>query len=1165
MNFTRLTASLLAAVVLVLPLASFAQTERGTITGVVVDSTKAAVPGVAIKVINTGTNAATNVVSSDSGSYSAANLPPGTYKIEATLQGFQTSNVEGITLNAGTTARIDVTLNLGSVTESVNVVAENQTISTEDAKVATTVSNRLIDELPLVVGGAMRSPFDLLSTVPEARGSGNSTSLGGGQGGAFGATLDGISVNTNRQADTNETAFLTPSLEAITEFQVETNGFKPEFGQAAGGSITFASKSGTNNLSGSAYGFFRDAALDRKGFFEATKGVYKQSDVGGSLGGPLTIPNLYSGKNRTFFFASYEGFYNKQGSNAAFRSVPTPEMWDGDFSNWVNANGQRITIYDPATTRVGPTGALIRDPFPNNRIPANRFSNTAKQYIALARTVLVPNQGGIPGTFGYVNNNYVSEGRSTVETTNKYSLKIDHTLSNTNRVAYVFNRTGNELKPGPNGATGLPAPFSDFQTNTFDGDLHRGSWDWVGASIVNHLTVGANTFNKNAFSNNVDQGWSSRVCIKNAVDCDQNMGIITFGDQFSQWGGSSYNGTKQPRFTVKDDVTFIKGSHTVKAGFTYDRQQANGFGQQDYGGRAGFSFLQTGVPGITNFAQAGGNSFASFLLGYAHSGRTETIRYLQQIYPYYGFYAQDDWRMNEKFVMNYGVRYEFTRPPVAGGDQYSEFDPTKPNPAVNGYPGALIFAGEGPGREGKRSLIDGYYGAWAPRLSGAYALNEKTTIRGGVGRSFGRVTVISGTSHFAGFIGQYEFTNGDNGVTPTFLLDQGIPAYPLPPQINPAFSNNLGIDYWNGDAAMRPATYDTWTISTQREVRRGMTLEVDYNGSKGSNLQANLLNLNQVPLSAVNDLIARFGTSGAITLLNSQANSTAAVAAGIKIPYANFTNPAVQTTRSVAQALRPFPQYGTINTSNSGGDKTGRSMYHAGVLKLTQRMTGGFLFQGSYTYSKLMTNADAFSGSTGAMDTAQPDLEYSIGRFDQTHSIKLNTVLELPWGEGKRWLNSGMASHVLGGWRIAAVQSYVSGLPIGVTTSAPLPIFNGTNRPNVTGADWRGPIEGKEFNPRVDRFLNRAAFVQPVGQLGNAPRINGDVRRFWNLSENVSLAKTISMTDGLRMDFRLEAFNVFNRIVWGAPNTDFNNNNFGLITTQANSPRQMQLGLKLYW
>ena len=422
------------------------------------------------------------------------------------------------------------------MTESVNVVAEATQLSTEDAKVATVVSNRLIDELPLVVGGAMRSPFDLIATVPEAKGSGGSVSLGGGQGAAFGATLDGISVNTNRNADTGETAFLTPSLEAITEFSVETNGFKPEFGQAGGGAITFASKSGTNVLQGSGYGFFRHDALDRKGFFEASKGIYKQRDWGGSLGGPVRVPGLYNGTNKTFFFASFEGFQNEQGSNASFQSVPTAEMWNGDFSNWVNASGQRITIYDPATTRVV-NGVTVRDPFPNNRIPVERFSNVAKQYIALARNVLVPNRPGlVPGSLGYVNNNYVSEDRSSIETTNKYSLKIDHTLNNTNRVAYVFNRTRNSLVAGANGATGLPAPFSGFSENTFDGDVHRASWDWVGSSMVNHLTVGGNSFNKNAFSPNVDKNWKDTVCIPNVIDCNQNMGAITFGDQFSELG-----------------------------------------------------------------------------------------------------------------------------------------------------------------------------------------------------------------------------------------------------------------------------------------------------------------------------------------------------------------------------------------------------------------------------------------------------------------------------------------------------------------------------------------------------------------------------------------------------------------------------------------------------
>ncbi len=318
-------------------------------------------------------------------------------------------------------------------------------------------------------------------------------------------------------------------------------------------------------------------------------------------------------------------------------------------------------------------------------------------------------------------------------------------------------------------------------------------------------------------------------------------------------------------------------------------------------------------------------------------------------------------------------------------------------------------------------------------------------------------------------------------------------------------------------------------------------------------------------MEKVNDLIARFGATQAVAILNSQVGSATANAAGITAPYPNFTNPAFQTSRSVAQALRPYPQYGTINTTNSGGDKTGKSIYHAAVLKLTQRMTQGFLFQGSYTFSRLMTNADVFSGSTGSMDTAQPDLEYSIGRLDQPHVIKLNTVYELPWGPERRWLNGGFVSHVIGGWRIAAVQSYSTGLPMRVTTSAaPLPIFNGTNRPNVTGEDWRAPIAGDDFDPRVDRYLNRAAFSAPVAQFGNAPRVNGDVRRPRNMSENVSLAKTFSMPNQIRFDLRIEAFNVLNRTIWGDPEQNFNSNNFGLITS-ANAPRQMQVGLKLYW
>jgi hypothetical protein len=1165
MSFRPVVASLLLAVAIFMPAVGLAQSDRGNITGTVRDNSKGVIPGATVKVVNVATNATTELVTSESGSYTATNLPPGTYKVEASLTGFRTAIVDKLQLAVGATATADVTLDLGSVSETVTVEAKTQVVETSDAKVSTNMPNQLIDQLPLVVGGAMRSVFDLVSTIPETKGSGNAVSLGGGQGGAFGASLDGVSVNTNRAADTTETAFLTPSVEAITEFSVETNGFKPEYGQAGGGGITFASKSGTNRYTASVYEFYRNDALDSKGVFEKQKGDFKQHNYGAAGGGPIKIPGLYDGTNKSFFFVSYEGFRNIAATNGAVFSVPTPEMLNGDFSQWVNASGKMIQLYDPATTRANPSGTgYIRDPFVNNQIPVARFSKVAQQYIALIRQYgLKPNNGAAPGTLNYVQNNYTSTGGTSLETTNKFSVKLDHTLNNSNRISFLFNRASNLVKPGDAGPAGLPVPFNTFQQSSYDADLYRGGWDWNSAKMVNRLTIGLNTFNKDSFSVNVGQDWKNTVCIPNAVDCNVNMGRVTF-TEFSPWGGLADNGTEQPRFTIKDDFSVLMGAHMIKSGFIFDRQQANGFGQQNIAGQAGFDYRETSIPGATTIASGGGGSFASFVLGAADTGATETVRYLQQVYPYYAGYLQDDWKVNSKLSVNYGVRYEYTAPSRAGGDKYSDLDPNLANPAVNNYPGALLFAGEGEGRTGQRSFFDGFKKALAPRVSAAYSLNEKTTFRAGLGRSFGRVTVTQGSSHYSGFIGQYAFASADSGVTPAYWLDAGFPSYPLPPQINPAFANNTNVDWFNGNEAARPAVYDTWTASVQREVFKGLVVELDYNGSHGTRLQANLMNPNQVSMDVVNAYIAQYGAAATAALLNSQITSAAAVAAGIKPPYANFTDPKVQQSRTVAQALRKFPQYLTVDVQSGGGDKTGHSWYNAGVVKVTQRMRNGLAVQASYTYSHLMTDADSFSGSMGSIDAAQPGLEYSIGRYDQPHNIKANAVWELPFGEGRKWAQTGIANQVVGGWRVSFSASYSSGYPIAVTSNQVLNIFAKSSRPNTTGQDWRASIAGDSFDPAVDKYLNAAAFVQPVGTLGNSPRTNRDVRLPWNLNENISLAKTFKVSKS-RLDFRVEAFNLFNRVVWGTPVTNFSSSTFGVISSQANSPRRMQLGLKWYW
>ena len=1157
----------LIAVGVLFSLVAAGQTERGNIVGVVEDSTGAAVSGAAVQITNLATNTSVTVLATGSGEYNAANLSPGRYRVEVAHTGFKRFVQDDVVLTAAATVRVDVRLQVGQVTETVEVQATAVRVQTENARITTAVQNKMFDELPLVVGGAMRSVFNLVTVVAEAKGEGSQLSLGGGQAAAWDATLDGLSVTTNRSANAVEIAYTTPSMEAITEFAVDTNGFKAEYGQAGGGVMTFVSKSGTNQFHGNVYNFFRNDALDARGFFPLVRGVYKQNNFGATGGGPVRIPKLYNGRDRTFFFAAYEGFRNRVGSNDLILSVPTPEMFQGDFRNWVNAQNQRLVIYDPATTRPGPDGrGFVRDAFPDNRIPENRFSQFARQVMPFARGVQPNRPGLVPGTRAYVQQNYINSTGSIITPTDKGSLKVDHLLSSRHRMSYMYNRSRFNQALGPGGPPGLPQPLFSGLVEEFDTQVHRLSYDWtISPRLLNLFSIGGNTFDKYSLSPNVGQNWRDKVCMRNAVDCNQNFPRVLFSE-FTGWGGVSINGTSQPMWAIKDDLSFVSGKHTYKFGFAFQSQRAYGFGQQDIAGRADFSFLGTSVPGITT--QTSGNGFASFLLGDANFGRTETDRFVPQLYRYYGFYAQDDWRVSRRLTVNLGVRYDFTLPPVSLRDEYSDFDPTRPNPAVNGYPGALRFAGFGPGRENTRSLVPGWWAGIGPRLGLAYALNDKTTVRAAYGRSFSKVTVVAGSGHFAGFIGQYEFTSPDQGVTPAFRVDQGLPAYPLPPLIDPAFSNNNNVDWWQGQEASRAPENNYWTLSFQRQIGQNTVLEAAYNGNAGSRLQTNLLVYNQVPTAVLNDLVGRFGPTQALNILRAQIDSPLAQQAGIRAPYPNFTDPRVQQLRSVAQALRPFPQFQNIVTGQQNGDKSGHSSYHALVIKVDRRFSQGLTFQWNYTLSKILTDSDTYFASfPGAMDHYNRRLEKSIGAFDQTHNLKFSTVYDLPFGKGKRWVSSGWSSHLIGGWRVSAIQIYSSGFPLALARNNPLPIFNAQTRPVVDRYDnWRAPIRGEKFDPAVDLFFDRAVFpAQPAHLMGNATRFNPKVRAFPGFNEDVSIAKSFAWGEGRRVDFRWESFNIFNRVVFANPTNNLNSPVFGVVAAQRNNPRRTQLALKIYW
>ncbi len=1151
-----------ALLLLSLTFGLLAQTDRGTISGIVTDSAGAAVSGASVAITNAATNTTFTIRSADTGEFAAPNLTVGQYRVEVTQPGFKRFVRAQIIVAAGGSVRVDAQLQLGQVSETIEVQSSSVQVQTENVKITTAVSNKMVDELPLVVGGAMRSVFNLVTIAAESKGDGTRLTLGGGQAAAWDATLDGLSITTNRSADTGEIAYLTPSVDAITEFAVDTNGFKAEYGQAGGGVMSFVSRSGTNQYHGNFYNFFRNERLDAREFFAARRSVLRQNNFGLTAGGPISIPKIYNGSNRTFFFAAYEGFRNRAGSNDTILTVPTTEMYSGDFRQWVDGNGRPLAIFDPSTTRANPNGSgSIRDAFPGNQIPAARFANLSRRMLSIAQPIAVPNRPGlVPGTSAYVRLNYLVNGGSIQNPQDKGSMRVDHHITSNQRVSFFYNRTEFNQAVSAGGPPGLPLPLWSGQVQEFPTRAYRGTHDWtLNPRMLNLFSVGVNNFDKVSGSPNVGGNWKDRVCLGNVPNCNQNLMNVAFSE-FTQWGGTSLNGTYQPSIQIKNDFSWVKGKHTIKMGYLFQHQSAEGYGEQDISGRAEFSFLGTSVPGATAFTS--GSSFASFLLGDANVGRTETERYVPQVYPYHGLYAQTDWRVSRKLTINFGVRYDVTLPPRAKNDQYSDFNPTRPNPAAGGIPGALWFAGFGEGRENTRSLVPGWYGGIGPRLGIAWAADSKTTIRMGYGRSFSKVTAVQGSGHFAGFIGQYTFQSLNQGITPAFRLDQGLPAYPLPPQINPSFSNGNNVEYWQGQEATRAPEQNSWTFSIQRQVGRNTVLEGSYSGVAGSRLQTGLLNMNQVPTPIFNDLVTRFGGAQALNILRADISSPVAAGAGIRLPFPSFRG-------SVAQALRPFPQYLNILTGVHNGDKSGHSSYHAMVLKMERRMTAGFTWQWNYTFSKVLTDSDTyFANNPSAQDHYNRRLEKSIGQLDQTHVAKFSTIYELPFGKGQRWVKSGIGNFVLGGWRIAAVQVYSSGLPIALSRNNPLPIFNGQTRPFITSYDnWRPATKGPEFDPAVDRYLDPTVFpVQPIAEMGNATRFNPKLRNFPNLNEDISLGKSFPFFgEGRRVDFRAEAFNVFNRVVFGGPAANLNSNVFGVITSQANTPRRLQMALKVYW
>jgi len=1175
-----LSVAFLAAFVAVSVLPCAAQLDRGTLTGVVTDPTGAAVVGAKVQAVHQLTNMTFETETSMTGNYTLPGLELGRYRVTVEAKGFKRAVFENIEINAGATVRLDAGLQLGAVTETVEVSAQAAAIQTDSTRVSTNITTKLVEDLPLVVAGQIRSVFNLALVAPEVKSDYNYR-LGGGQGSAWEMAMDGTSTTSaSVQYQTERTPLSTVPVDAIAEFTVETSGMKAEFGRSMG-VVSFATRSGTNEFHGNVFDFLRNNAFDARGFFAQSAPVLKQNDFGATLGGPVVLPKLYDGKNKTFFFASYEGFRNRAGSSPWYGTVPLVEMYDGDFSNYKKSGVGMMQLYDPDSTVLLPDGKTYsRTPFSGNQIPKSRFSKVASNYIALRPKDMVPN---VPGAG--ITNNYFRDRGMRLTPWDKYSVRMDHQPNVGNRFSFLWMDGKMEEKFGEEGAPGLPKPFNGTNTWVRKNRSGRFSWDYtISPRVFNSFRVAimreaGNVTALTCLDPNAK--WGAKLGLKNTPGPDQCLpGYGIAG--ITGWGGNAWGYDRGKNRIITNDVIIVTGQHSLKTGFFWNKDEWWGGGQHRPNGSFDFNIAPTAFPG--DGSGNTGSGFASFLLGKAYQWGLETPRAVIQTYHYYGGYLQDDWRLTPKLTMNLGVRWEYTGPLKGGAvlglkdwtdfgsygkpAGFMNFNPTMPNPKLGGRPGTIIYTGKcDDWCTGSDYIFKTYKDAIAPRLGLAYQIRNGLVLRAYGGVMYGAVKTTGGSTHFQGLILNATYNNSSLPAYTYFNIDDGLPPWTPPPFRSPITDLGGVTYYWQEQDAGRPPQYYSWNFDIQKQLPGNMVASASYSGTRGVHLSSAILNINQMDPK----YFWQYGRD----LLNASITSPAAVAAGIPVPYPGFTG-------TVAQALKPYPQWSDVQTSggqpSSIGERAGNSTYHAMVLKLDKRYSSGLTLLASYVLSKMFSDADAayIGVSQRAMDHYNRRLEKALSWSDQTHDLRFAFSYDLPFGKGRHWSFGGPLDYALGGWGISGMLEYGSGGPMSVSPGLTSVPGGAGNRVFINSyTNWRAPVKGEKFDPFVDVWWNKAAFgVDATGRqmtntellyagFGNASRNNPKERAPWNMYENVSLAKKFDFTERINVMFRAEAFNLLNRVRWGGPDSTVTSPSFGQVRSQANDPRRMQLALRI--
>lgn len=1132
----RLCSPLLVAIA-ALTSTAMGQTDRGSIRGSVLDTSGAVLPAASITATNEATGIQTATLSTEAGVYTIPNLRAGQYTVTAEKSGFKKLVQEHVKVDVAAVTTVALTMQVGDVAESVTVSEVAPQLRTETSSVATSVAPQAYNDLPLSAGGG-RSPEAFIFLAPGTSGNTFDAHINGSQTLSKEIQLEGLSMQVAEVPGDPRTFTLPPN--AVQEFSITTSTYAAEFGNSGGGIGQFTVKSGTNQLHGDAYEFFANDKLNARGFFQRTRPIRRDNEYGFSIGGPVYIPKLYNGKNRSFFFFNYNNYIFRSGPSNALASVPTPAFKRGDFNELREANGNLIQLFDPATTDRDAAGNPTRLPFANNTIPQSRFSTVSRNIMQLIPDPISP---GIVNNFLSVSN--------TRQDKPFYTTKIDHQLRATHRLSGTFNY-GELNDNGP--VAVLPHPISSTRDGRFTQYTGRLSWDWVARpTVVNVARIGFNRQNQTLRSQEQGGGWAEKMGFRGVP----NGGFISvnFGPLTSLANNQEFFTTISNTWLFSDSLSWVRDKHSFKFGVEI-RPIQNNFLFPSTTGNYNFDRSGTAFPANTGpLTRANtGYAFASYLLGFVQSGgyRLSEIETGGR-WKYMAVYAQDDYKLSRRVTLNLGLRWDLYLPLSDVNNYYAIMDPATPNPAAGNLPGAIIFAGEGPGRTGRKRLTNAIsYNNFGPRLGLAWQITQNTVLRSGWGLGFFPQGALGGgniRAHAPGFEGSPGFTSLDQGVTPAFLWDQGFPQnFARPPFINPAFNVGAGVNMWNNNAH-EPMYRQDFNVGIQRQLARDLLLDVGWVGSKATRLNTGVFNANQLHPSrlALGDL------------LNRNIADPAVAAAGYSRPFPAFNG-------TLGQSLRPFPQYTGVGILNSAN--IGNSSYHSLQVKLEKRYSNGLFFLSSYTWAKSLTDASSVLGgffSTSSRDHYNRRLEKSLAVFDVPSRLVVAMNYELPFGRGKKLASSasGVAGKLISGWQPNAILNYQSGEPILIGVANRLPLFNGKNLPNSVAGQNPLLYTGGKFDPATDRFLNIAAFSDPGLSFGTGPSVM-NARVFPFLNENIGIIKRTGITETSFVEFRAEMFNMFNRVRFGGPATNISDSfNFGRVSGQANGARTIQLSLKV--